>query len=253
MNRQRFQREVQMRNGRPWRIVISPRRTGTNRETEPRIINLVYEMRRAIYQTVRSHNGWTRQRILENVRGFIIAENMLNGENRFYQTSALLSANQLSEIVFEDVIEDIQESNQDVGMYDLSWHFVIDPRTLIAGNGNPKKPDWINSEYADTWENQFFEDLPINCAAYALAHGMQVGKKNKETIKSKAVEIIQKFGWTNDVTPSQIEQFVNTYKEYRVSIVMKRLTTGTITYEGSEFKYYKLTKLSFTRRNKSTK
>lgn len=236
MNRQRFQREVQMRNGRPWRIVISPIRTGADQETVPVVENLIYEMRRAIYQIVHRHNGWSRQRILNDVRGFIIAENMLNGENRFYQTSRRISGNSLSPNVFEEVMEDIQESNLNIDIYDLSWHFVIDPRTLIAGNGNPKKPLWISTDYSDTWEIQKLGEDKINCAAYAIAHGLTLRKKNKLEILVKAKAIMTEFGWTHDVTPAQIEKFVDIYKEYRISIVMKQLTSGTITYEGIEFK-----------------
>jgi hypothetical protein len=236
MNQQRFQREVQRRNGRPWRIIIRPQRTAANIEAEPLIENLIYEMRRAIYQTVHSYNGWSRRRILEEIRGFIIAENLLNGENRFYQTSRLISANDLDRNIFESVLEDIQESNLDIWIYDISWHFIISPRSLIGGNGNPKKPDWISNDYASTWETQVSGDIELNCAAYSLAHGMFVGKKLKTPIINKALGLMEDFDWYKDVTPAQIEQFVKVYKDYRVSIVMKRLTSGTITYQGEDFR-----------------
>lgn len=192
-------------------------------------------MRRAIYQTVHNYNGWPRRRILNQVRGLIMAENMRNGENHVYSTRRRLSGNDIDPEVFENVMAALQESNVYLGIYDLSWHFVIDPRTLIAGNGNPKKPDWITNEYADTWETQTVGEQVINCAAYALAHAMTARKKNKNEILMKALEIMKKFNWTVDVTPAQIEEFVKVHKEYRVSIVMQRLAAGTITYEGVDF------------------
>lgn len=237
MNRQRFERQVQMRNGRPWHVVVRPLITAANLDQEPLIEDLIIELRRAIYQAVRDYNGWSRARIMDNVRGLIMAENVRNGQTHVYTTNRRITGNDLDLYVFEQVLQAIQQSNVILGVNDLMWHFIIDPRTLIAGNGNPKKLDWITKEYEDTWQNQVVGAQVINCAAYALAHAIVQRKKNKNEILMKALEIMNKFQWTVDVTPAQIEDFVKVYKEYRVSIVMNRLAAGSITYEGVDFNY----------------
>jgi hypothetical protein len=231
-----------MRRGQPWIITI--RAVPVIGGREPTIRNLISELQRAVVRAVHAYNGLPRRVILGQVRGYLQAENLRDGQVRRH-TGPLARLEDLREGVFEQVIIDLQESNVFLEIYDLRWNFIIDPRSIIVGAGTPKIPEGVSRMFEPTWKTQTLDGTVINCAAYAIAHAMafRSAGSHKASLPNKPIlikarEIMTRLNWPEYVSVLQIEQFVKAYPEYRVTIILCPATShqGT-TYEGPNFEY----------------
>jgi hypothetical protein len=129
----------------------------------------------------------------------------------------------LDEITFETLEEiflQIQQSNQLVLITDIEWAFIISPPSIVVG-GSPrvKPPYWAPAvKFRNTWLG-----WNVNCAAYALNYLMfSTEKRYNEGINrsvADAKELQDLLGWGDFISIRQIQDFVDLYDQYRVSIV----------------------------------
>jgi hypothetical protein len=129
---------------------------------------LATEIRRQVTAAVMEYTGWSRRYSLTHVRGIISSINITgNG------VSAGEDIVELNTLKAEDLLammENIQESNTEVGFFDLEWKFWITPQCLIRGGSqNISRPKWHTSAiYSQTWKGYTDRNGPIACAAFSI-------------------------------------------------------------------------------------
>lgn len=166
------------------------------------------------------YNYWNRVFVNQAISGYLSASNYVNGTLKVYKKKI----NSVSELrdgrIFEEVIEDIQESNLDVTITDLEWTFSIDPASLLVGSGGKVvRPSWAPKiKFARTWE----EHEGVACAAYALVYLTKAEERNYRHCPDRALddakELMKEMNWGVTVSATQLEKFVKTYPQYRLSV-----------------------------------
>jgi hypothetical protein len=185
---------------------------------------------------------WNRSQIDERVGGSLYIDNLENGAQTF-QTGFILARNINYEVLLR-LFSRLIQSNENLTVFAVKWKFNFDPRTFTFGNGNCKLPPWIkkSSYLSQTWQQQKYGGRVLNCAAFSIAYKMNPmgrSKKRIEEVKIKAVDIMKKCGWSEDVTVYQIlSTFPKHYPDYRITIVYLALADqSSRTVEGKDYKY----------------
>jgi hypothetical protein len=145
------------------------------------------------------------------------------------------------------MIEQIQQSNGDVQLTDISWSFILIPASFMAGAGVVKKPAWVkNFYYPLTWEPQTFNDVQIPCAVWAVVYAMenpstrQLSPRRLKIMREKAFNLTSKLGWVGRVSILNLEEFVQDpdYSKYRI-VVFTNMTAAGARHraQGRDFVY----------------
>lgn len=165
-----FRFDIRTANGAPHVITFTPTTAGTTTTTGFRRAagTLATEIRRQVTAAVMDFTGWSQRYALTHVTGIISSVNLNGGGN-----ASGNDITHLNKLTAEDLIaimENIQESNAEVGFFDLEWQFWITPQSLVrAGGQNITRPNWHTSTaYSQTWKGYTDSDGPIACAAFSI-------------------------------------------------------------------------------------
>jgi hypothetical protein len=176
----------------------------------------------AVVNAVRNYNPvWSRYRVVERTRGKLLATNEVNGNMTGF-TAGFNSLEEITPEVLADIFLQIQQSNADVLITDIEWSFIISPNSITVG-GAPdqrvKPPSWAPAiKLRNTWLG-----WKVNCAAYALNYLMHNEKREYRKNLKRAIEdaeyLQRKLGWGDFIAIKDLQDFVDEYDEYRVTVV----------------------------------
>lgn len=229
---------------------------GRNATDEQRIAAMANVMRQGIINTIRQvRRDWTPDQVLDNVEGMLSATNIVNGQ-QMIAGGHMLVARRLGIGAFFGtlllpcltigLLENIQESNQEIELTDLEWTFIFRPETFLGGAGRAVKPAWVGvHHYPQTWEVQVFDNKPIPCAAWAIIYTLNTppplpSRRLMTRMRLQAITLANRLGWGPFVTVANLEKFVRLreYKHLRISVVSRDF--HSLLYhraEGEDFVY----------------
>jgi len=174
----------------------------------------------AVVNAVRSFNPtWSRLRVIESVRGKLIANNEINGSTTGF-TAGFSDLEEINSDALADIFLQIQQSNLDILITDIEWSFLISPNSIVAGGAQRiKPPSWAPAvKLRNTWLG-----WGVNCAAYALNYLMNYVKRDYSRSLARATEdaqlLQQKLGWGEFIAIADIKDFVDLYDDYRVTVI----------------------------------
>lgn len=113
---------------------------------------------------------FSRDRI-GDVRGSFMITNNDGGGQHFDATYPFRTRNITPDALLA-LFAVIVQSNEDLSIYDVSWTFIFDPRSITVGNAYPRNkapPPYAPPQYIDTWRTNTLNDIEINCAAFCIA------------------------------------------------------------------------------------
>lgn len=173
-----------------------------------------------VINAVRNYNPtWSRYRVMNTVRGKLVANNEVNGTMTGF-TAGFSNLDEITAEVLADIFLQIQQSNVDILITDIEWSFLISPNSITVGGAQRVKPPvWAPAvKFRNTWLG-----WGVNCAAYALNYLMYSVKKDYNHNLNRAIEdaktLQDELGWDEFISIRQIQDFVDVYEEYRVTIV----------------------------------
>ena len=238
---------------------------GANATDDQRVGAMAVALQAGVIEAVRPlRPDWSRRQILDNVQGFLSAENIFGGAQSINNgedhrvvfahelESGIFLGNSLKLIIGLLLI--VQESNADIALQDLRWTFHLDAFSFMGGRGKPKKPQWVkNYHYPFTWEEHLWQGVPLSCAAFALVYAMnpptRAGKRALLSLKAKAQDLLLLLNWlptvvdgqtlARVVTPNDLQAFVllPQYAHYRVTLLTPNFDRASISFAGSDFIY----------------
>lgn len=199
---------------------------------------LKQEFARVFYPTGRSNP----RNILPRIRGYLSVVSIDTGR------MASFSSIRADEITYAQLLfyleERIQQSNLSAPLNLMSWKFVIDPTSVTVGGMGKVRTSYANKPFDQYCYSEHVDDQGyIGCAAFALACSMYFENRNNrnrvtvEKLKEKARELQTALQWDRFVSFSELQQFVDMYPDYRVTIVMSgnSMHFRHYTYEGRQF------------------
>ncbi len=225
-------------NGAPFIVEVVP-----NYSVQDQVLNRIPDdtrlaamiaeaLKEEVVKAVRRFNSWSRDRILKNVKGYLIAD---NGDNsKSFTNSLALKKLDVENILFS--FEHIQQSNISVTVHDLEWSFQIDPNTIQSGGtAPPVPPSWApRKRYRNTWEEQMFNGCVINCAAFALTV-LASDHQRFCRILEDAYDLQQKLGWGDDVDFGELSKIVEEWPRVKVVLLDGKTSTMKIHFTGDEY------------------
>jgi len=133
----------------------------------------------------------------------------------------------------EQIIDALQQSNEDVSIYEIEWSVLLNSRSLVDG-GAPliTPPSWVTT-HKESWTSQQFRVdgvlRDVNCGAFALARIYHKNDRN-----AKAYRLQQTLGWGEYITPAQLGQAMNQpdFAAWRIIIYS---TTGARNFSGQMY------------------
>lgn len=176
----------------------------------------------------------------ENLQVFLVMENG-GAYQTAYDENTLVNVLTIENMM--DMVGRAQQSNADVDPYDTTWSLTIDSNFYSRGRGGPISPKYKNVFWKSTHEVHSDEQGVVNCAAYALNYAMRAyNNKNRPSVQKKIVDdarnLQTQLGWGESVHQSQLQDFVDAYPEYRVTVLnssgLVRTFTDT-TFTGAQY------------------
>lgn len=187
---------------------------------------------------IQRYNGWSRQRGLHRVNGFISADND-GGNNSSFEEVARLG--DLNDLAIMEIFKNIAQSNDKIGIYDLSWSFVIDPNCLISGAGGKfPVPGWAGiKQYRKTWDEHSFNGVKINCAAFAITYSISTKEqlKNINGVCKRALKLQQIMKWGEYVDSDELGKFVERYTKYKLCVLSPPNLKAVKRHLGNDYIY----------------
>lgn len=176
--------------------------------------------------------------------GFLDATNIRDGSTHFYDV--IISLQDLNAEHLAYVLEKLQQSNQDVEIYDVVFKFTLNVVNLnLGGNRNVRKPEKVNvrSGMEKTWEHHVYTDgngveNHIGCAPFALVVGMNEKFDWQRTpLKAGrlAWELQKSLGWEESIAIADLAKFVEKYPKLKVGILAISRADKVTRFIGKEF------------------
>jgi hypothetical protein len=153
------------------------------------------------------------------VFGWIQATNLTNAASRF--SSTRISVGDISGNRVQDIMQQLQESNEELTLFTSEWAFVFDLTTLRQGGASRVTiPWWVKKPSERFWKSHEYQGMELNCAAYSIAYRLvKRGDKYPHLVLKKAYDLMMQMHWSSYVTPHQMRVFVDIYKDYRLCIL----------------------------------
>jgi len=197
-------------------------------------------MTKEIVKAVGIYTGWGSGQVKKRTKGYLNVENV--GTSKYFTTPVSLSAFSYEDV--EYALENIHQSNEAVNMHEVDWAYHIDPNTYRVGGKAPKIiPKWAPKiRYGATWKNHELEGKHVNCAAFALNYLVNYVKKNYRTrdinsaIKD-AYTLQTKLGWGDEVSITELANFVELKKTLRVVVIDGACSTIKQEFRGVDYSF----------------
>jgi hypothetical protein len=216
------------------RVVAGP---NPQPEFEDLLNSIAPTIQSRIIEAIQEYNLWTRERILERCAGRLLATNLDNGSGKAFSQYF----HSIGEITIENILEifsQIQQSNGVLLITDLDWTFTIVASTIAIG-GAPQKvkvPLWhTTTDYLETWKAH----EGVNCAALSICYSIYQTKRKYKQFPARAIEDAKKLqeelGWSQFVPLESLGDFVKSYPDYRLSVILPVAEKTPYTFEGADF------------------
>lgn len=170
--------------------------------------------------------------ILRTVECTLMVQNILRPEaSPTARSNSYFTLENLAPEMLMSIAEAIQQSNIEVGIEQVRWTVVVDPRSLERGGGISKTINWEKSEWnwiksfeKETYKEQLYQGQKINCGAFCIAF---LTKKRGEAInvtRRRAFEIHTQNNFESYVTPEKLgHTFINLFPDYRLVILNRNV------------------------------
>lgn len=237
-------------NGLPTYVTLRGIITGMDRSTD-------LERRQAAVDTIKHYYRqalnrrsviYSHRQSLATIKGYLHAVNIVSGTSNLYSNIQVLE--HITPDTFEALTAKIHRSNTEIEFVDLEWTFIADINTLYGGaSAQVRCPEYFKNMLSPLemlcWQRQTFNDVILNCAAFALA-ALELAASKRGVIKSsllyqireRAFELQTKFNWVGIATISQLHDYIAEYPEKRIVVLNMANTDQTraeFVIEGAEF------------------
>lgn len=161
------------------------------------------------------------------VSGYLQAYNLnAGGNNTFDEIVHLqdLNGNQIM-----DVIAKLQQSSEDIFIFDLEWRFTIDPNSITVGGARKVHlPSFkVATPMESTWQHHTTtleggEVAHIGCAAFALTILMNPPFKKDTPLKAgkMAWKLQKELGWEEEISLAQLQTFIEKYPTKKLVVLI---------------------------------
>lgn len=228
--------------GSPSRVVLELVRGGAAQRQYQNNERTLFEYRaissaltQGARRALRSTPGWGRRAIDNTVFGWIQAVNVNNAASRF--SGRRISVGQISGEQIQTLMEQLQQSNEELTLYTSEWAFIFDMNTVRLGGAALVAPKWVKDRPMHYWKRYTYDGHVINCAAYSIAYRTTLhAYKFQNRVLKKAYALMKQMSWGEMVTPDELGRYVDMYPEYRLCILGYVLKSfGATTYDGAYF------------------
>lgn len=149
---------------------------------------------------------------------------------------------------FMDLMERIHKSNDDLTFDAIEWSFhFVTLSTLRGSGGNTlRMPPWATKSLHTTWvEHAAADGTPIGCAVFAINWMMNKSRfrynktiERLRTARKHAYALQRELGWGQNVSTTQLPEFIVKYPEYRLTVMTANCTDFSyMTWAGLLWKY----------------
>lgn len=234
---------------------ISPALPANEMPQEERMLILIAnELRTMVARQVQQEFGWPMNTILDTVEGYLQMQNTEDDRHAHTEDLRLrdLNVETLLEI-FERVLA--SGSNPDLSIYQVKWQYWINSASLNVGRGR-LAPGCKIGTHSLTNKNLSIEingvQQKLGCAVVALfcflvlktnVYGNtlknNLGRKNREKqMCSKIWDLQNELGWSEQVSISQLQDFLKIYTNYRIVVVdLSQKCSDHWEYIGDDWEY----------------
>lgn len=219
--------------------------------------HIAEKFRNIVVDVVRRYNGWSRNRILQRVSGFLNTLNVQTGITHTEPVGSSYEAGrprataddpfrtlqQLNKDHILGNLEAITQSNDTLDIQQIEWRLTLTPTSLRAGgSAKVKPPSWVPQiKFRQTWFGHEDDEGPINCAAYALNYllnGTEKRYDRKQKLADQDARLLQtELKWGVDTSLQELNEFVLKYPEYRLTAFLPNATENPATFTGKDFEY----------------
>lgn len=196
-------------------IVVSVQVEYVGNYHELEIFNLLAAyLREAVHQDVRR---------VGEVYGFVSVQSEESNANEMYDSPVRLGS--VDGVFLQNMLVNIQNSNEDVLLNELVWTFEVIFGPLLAG-GNARMPSWWGDR--SKWKALWNVPDDVSCLAMSLCYSMKglntcgntYDKRPEQGIKN-AKELMHEMQWSKFVSLAAIDDFVQKekYSHYQVIVM----------------------------------
>lgn len=204
---------------------------------------LAQTMQESAVEAVRRFRPNITQSQLARVYGSLIATNTLTGTQRVFGDDSVsrsrLKISDLRPGVFQELIQAIHQSNDDIEFRDLRWIYKFNNHSMRVGGAGVKnipKRFWGGKvKYAEVWKQHSDDQGDISCAAFAISYAI-ANKKERERNKvpKQARDLMTKMGWGPEISVEEMGDYVKVHKDKKLIVLMEG-EREAVTYEGENY------------------
>lgn len=156
--------------------------------------------------------AFQRYRIPERTRGYLSVQSTLTQAEHAWDRAIPLS--EAIDGLFEQVLEDVVQSNAELNLADLDWKFTI-AQDIRGGAQEVKLPKSFKNpskQVARTWQSN-----NVNCAAYAIVSNNYTPVYERDLL-DRARELTLKMRWGETCDSKDLNNFVEKHPDYRITV-----------------------------------
>lgn len=180
-------------------------------------------------------------RDIEDIEVFLVMDNFARRDITWSNTIEMT----LRVDTFLQMYEQATQSETDINVFATEWHLTIPSTYYEQGRGGFVETNYKNRSCAITHSEHSDEQGPINCMAFALSYRMKKPSYHNEQrattlakIKKDARELQTRLNWSVATHRNQIQDFVNLYPDYRVTVLNRSAIISdysSYTYTGTNY------------------
>ena len=174
--------------------------------------------------------AFQRYNIPLNSRGLLSVQ-----DNRTFTEHALpdpLPFNQAIPAMFQQILDDVMQSNETVNMADLDWKFTL-VQERRGGAPEVVKPKIFKGKMSDLYERTW-KSHNVNCAAFAICSQLYTVMTYAERI-DKTRSLCFEMRWGEDCNFHELSKFVEKYSEYRLTVQNYALRKFLLDVRGDDY------------------
>jgi hypothetical protein len=209
------------RRGEIYQITVHPVAVNELMSTQA----VIGEVMVAFSEAFRTYN------IPANTRGYLSVQSITN-QNEHALDRPIFLRDAVPQL-FDRILEDLVQSNDQVEMADLDWKFTID-QSIRGGAPEAKRPSFLKGQLSKTIERAW-QSHNVNCAAYALCSLMYTPVYDRDLL-DRARELVFEMKWGSTCDKYDFKYFVEKYTQYRVTVRVHGLDRKFLCdYKGEEW------------------
>jgi hypothetical protein len=182
------------------------------------MVSLVSRIRLYVLKAVKRYNKKSNDWNLQRVKVQINCENIESGKTGGLPRYVYLR--DVNPALILELFAVVVQSNDNAELRDFKWSIGIQKSTIVVGGFGGVIPKWVKT-FKLTWQAHEHQGQKVGCAAVALQFAMKkksYDESRKELLAKEAFELQTSFGWADEITISQLQDFVDKFREYQIVV-----------------------------------